>query len=109
MGGGDLFARDYGTEDHSGVTCPFSVCPVSKRYEGEKIFCVRPYVQESTVWIPALSAVGAGFAIGLAAIGSGVGQVRQRHHEGGVRRGRIVSSARLVQPNQGHVHEPSSR
>nr|AAW80672.1 chloroplast ATPH isoform 2 [Heterocapsa triquetra] len=26
------------------------------------------------VWIPALSAVGAGFAIGLAAIGSGVGQ-----------------------------------
>merc|ERR1712094_166890 len=29
---------------------------------------------ESGVWIPALSAVGAGFAIGLAAIGSGVGQ-----------------------------------
>eukprot|EP00933_Yihiella_yeosuensis_P063952 TRINITY_DN67228_c0_g1_i1.p1 TRINITY_DN67228_c0_g1~~TRINITY_DN67228_c0_g1_i1.p1 ORF type:complete len:170 (+),score=33.83 TRINITY_DN67228_c0_g1_i1:78-512(+) len=29
---------------------------------------------ESSVWIPALSAVGAGFAIGLAAIGSGVGQ-----------------------------------
>ncbi|CAE8588131.1 unnamed protein product [Polarella glacialis] len=28
----------------------------------------------SAVWIPALSAVGAGFAIGLAAIGSGVGQ-----------------------------------
>ncbi|CAE8625786.1 unnamed protein product [Polarella glacialis] len=28
----------------------------------------------SSVWIPALSAVGAGFAIGLAAIGSGVGQ-----------------------------------
>merc|ERR1712241_1447088 len=27
-----------------------------------------------SVWIPALSAVGAGFAIGLAAIGSGVGQ-----------------------------------
>merc|ERR1712186_54466 len=26
------------------------------------------------VWIPALSAVGAGFAFGLAAIGSGVGQ-----------------------------------
>merc|ERR1719230_2471136 len=26
------------------------------------------------VWVPALSAVGAGFAIGLAAIGSGVGQ-----------------------------------
>ena len=26
------------------------------------------------VWIPALSAIGAGFAIGLAAIGSGVGQ-----------------------------------
>ena len=31
-------------------------------------------LQESSVWIPALSAVGAGFAIGLAAIGSGVGQ-----------------------------------
>ena len=29
---------------------------------------------EGAVWIPALSAVGAGFAIGLAAIGSGVGQ-----------------------------------
>merc|ERR1711862_426221 len=29
---------------------------------------------EGQVWIPALSAVGAGFAIGLAAIGSGVGQ-----------------------------------
>merc|ERR1719479_2400 len=27
-----------------------------------------------SIWIPALSAVGAGFAIGLAAIGSGVGQ-----------------------------------
>ena len=26
------------------------------------------------MWIPALSAIGAGFAIGLAAIGSGVGQ-----------------------------------
>eukprot|EP00929_Paragymnodinium_shiwhaense_P050843 TRINITY_DN2560_c1_g1_i1.p1 TRINITY_DN2560_c1_g1~~TRINITY_DN2560_c1_g1_i1.p1 ORF type:complete len:144 (+),score=39.53 TRINITY_DN2560_c1_g1_i1:67-498(+) len=30
--------------------------------------------EEGSVWIPALSAVGAGFAIGLAAIGSGVGQ-----------------------------------
>merc|ERR1712003_204758 len=29
---------------------------------------------DGQVWIPALSAVGAGFAIGLAAIGSGVGQ-----------------------------------
>merc|ERR1712014_481094 len=29
---------------------------------------------EGQVWVPALSAVGAGFAIGLAAIGSGVGQ-----------------------------------
>jgi F-type H+-transporting ATPase subunit c len=29
---------------------------------------------EGSVWVPALSAVGAGFAIGLAAIGSGVGQ-----------------------------------
>ncbi|KAL9139806.1 ATP synthase subunit delta [Amphidinium carterae] len=29
---------------------------------------------DGSVWIPALSAVGAGFAIGLAAIGSGVGQ-----------------------------------
>merc|ERR1712008_22225 len=27
-----------------------------------------------SVWIPALSAVGAGFAIGLAAVGSGVGR-----------------------------------
>ncbi|OLQ06721.1 ATP synthase subunit c, chloroplastic [Symbiodinium microadriaticum] len=30
--------------------------------------------QDGAVWIPALSAIGAGFAIGLAAIGSGVGQ-----------------------------------
>jgi len=32
------------------------------------------HAAEGAVWIPALSAVGAGFAIGLAAIGSGVGQ-----------------------------------
>ncbi|CAK0837187.1 unnamed protein product [Prorocentrum cordatum] len=32
------------------------------------------HAEGSSVWIPALSAVGAGFAIGLAAIGSGVGQ-----------------------------------
>eukprot|EP00929_Paragymnodinium_shiwhaense_P046764 TRINITY_DN2379_c0_g1_i10.p2 TRINITY_DN2379_c0_g1~~TRINITY_DN2379_c0_g1_i10.p2 ORF type:complete len:141 (+),score=39.24 TRINITY_DN2379_c0_g1_i10:79-501(+) len=32
------------------------------------------HADEGSVWIPALSAVGAGFAIGLAAIGSGVGQ-----------------------------------
>ena len=30
--------------------------------------------KDGAVWIPALSAIGAGFAIGLAAIGSGVGQ-----------------------------------
>merc|ERR1711975_28692 len=32
------------------------------------------HAADGSVWIPALSAVGAGFAIGLAAIGSGVGQ-----------------------------------
>ncbi|CAE7661147.1 atpE, partial [Symbiodinium necroappetens] len=32
------------------------------------------YAEDGAVWIPALSAIGAGFAIGLAAIGSGVGQ-----------------------------------
>ncbi|CAJ1433116.1 unnamed protein product [Effrenium voratum] len=32
------------------------------------------FAEEGSVWIPALSAIGAGFAIGLAAIGSGVGQ-----------------------------------
>merc|ERR1719445_689817 len=32
------------------------------------------HADEGSVWVPALSAVGAGFAIGLAAIGSGVGQ-----------------------------------
>jgi len=32
------------------------------------------HAAEGSEWIPALSAVGAGFAIGLAAIGSGVGQ-----------------------------------
>merc|ERR1719293_454192 len=32
------------------------------------------HAAETSVWIPALSAVGAGYAIGLAAIGSGVGQ-----------------------------------
>eukprot|EP00414_Alexandrium_minutum_P000259 CAMPEP_0113841692 /NCGR_PEP_ID=MMETSP0328-20130328/12298_1 /TAXON_ID=39455 /ORGANISM="Alexandrium minutum" /LENGTH=92 /DNA_ID=CAMNT_0000810489 /DNA_START=96 /DNA_END=370 /DNA_ORIENTATION=- /assembly_acc=CAM_ASM_000350 len=31
------------------------------------------HAEGGSVWIPALSAVGAGFAIGLAAIGSGVG------------------------------------
>merc|ERR1719275_585436 len=35
---------------------------------------VAAHADGSSVWIPALSAVGAGFAIGLAAIGSGVGQ-----------------------------------
>ncbi|OLQ06705.1 ATP synthase subunit c, chloroplastic [Symbiodinium microadriaticum] len=32
------------------------------------------YAEDGAVWIPALSAIGAGFAIGLAAIGSGAGQ-----------------------------------
>eukprot|EP00413_Alexandrium_margalefii_P009988 CAMPEP_0204531308 /NCGR_PEP_ID=MMETSP0661-20131031/11099_1 /ASSEMBLY_ACC=CAM_ASM_000606 /TAXON_ID=109239 /ORGANISM="Alexandrium margalefi, Strain AMGDE01CS-322" /LENGTH=148 /DNA_ID=CAMNT_0051537457 /DNA_START=73 /DNA_END=519 /DNA_ORIENTATION=+ len=32
------------------------------------------HAEGGSVWVPALSAVGAGFAIGLAAIGSGVGQ-----------------------------------
>ena len=32
------------------------------------------HAADGSVWIPALSAIGAGFAIGLAAIGSGVGQ-----------------------------------
>ena len=32
------------------------------------------FAEGGSVWVPALSAVGAGFAIGLAAIGSGVGQ-----------------------------------
>merc|ERR1712050_583703 len=32
------------------------------------------HADTGSIWIPALSAVGAGFAIGLAAIGSGVGQ-----------------------------------
>merc|ERR1712024_335206 len=32
------------------------------------------HADQGSIWIPALSAVGAGFAIGLAAIGSGVGQ-----------------------------------
>ena len=32
------------------------------------------FADGGSVWVPALSAVGAGFAIGLAAIGSGVGQ-----------------------------------
>merc|ERR1719436_2059775 len=32
------------------------------------------HAAEGAVWVPALSAVGAGFAIGLAAISSGVGQ-----------------------------------
>ncbi|CAE7201377.1 atpH, partial [Symbiodinium sp. CCMP2456] len=32
------------------------------------------HAEDGAVWIPALSAIGAGFAIGLAAIGSGVGQ-----------------------------------
>eukprot|EP00416_Gambierdiscus_australes_P032719 CAMPEP_0171089684 /NCGR_PEP_ID=MMETSP0766_2-20121228/27280_1 /TAXON_ID=439317 /ORGANISM="Gambierdiscus australes, Strain CAWD 149" /LENGTH=111 /DNA_ID=CAMNT_0011547585 /DNA_START=55 /DNA_END=387 /DNA_ORIENTATION=- len=32
------------------------------------------HAEGESVWVPALSAVGAGFAIGLAAIGSGVGQ-----------------------------------
>ncbi|CAE7182971.1 atpE, partial [Symbiodinium pilosum] len=32
------------------------------------------HAEGGAVWIPALSAIGAGFAIGLAAIGSGVGQ-----------------------------------
>mmetsp|Transcript_95799 Transcript_95799/g.222093 ORF Transcript_95799/g.222093 Transcript_95799/m.222093 type:complete len:146 (-) Transcript_95799:93-530(-) len=35
---------------------------------------VVAHADEGSVWVPALSAVGAGFAIGLAAIGSGVGQ-----------------------------------
>ena len=43
----------------------------------ESTFRVRRDIgfrKDGAVWIPALSAIGAGFAIGLAAIGSGVGQ-----------------------------------
>eukprot|EP00441_Pelagodinium_beii_P008188 CAMPEP_0197703522 /NCGR_PEP_ID=MMETSP1338-20131121/125478_1 /TAXON_ID=43686 ORGANISM="Pelagodinium beii, Strain RCC1491" /NCGR_SAMPLE_ID=MMETSP1338 /ASSEMBLY_ACC=CAM_ASM_000754 /LENGTH=203 /DNA_ID=CAMNT_0043287419 /DNA_START=58 /DNA_END=669 /DNA_ORIENTATION=- len=62
---------------------------------------------ESAVWIPALSAVGAGFAIGLAAIGSGVGQ--------GIASGRCIdgisrqpeaaalSAAAMVAPTAAHA------
>ncbi|CAE8588540.1 unnamed protein product, partial [Polarella glacialis] len=41
---------------------------------GDPLSLAQAATEGSAVWIPALSAVGAGFAIGLAAIGSGVGQ-----------------------------------
>ncbi|CAE7189571.1 atpH, partial [Symbiodinium sp. KB8] len=71
------------------------------------------HAEDGAVWIPALSAIGAGFAIGLAAIGSGVGAARiteqvelqdaaqtlfidDRNVVDGVREDSVVSSARVL-------------
>ena len=50
------------------------------------------------MWIPALSAIGAGFAIGLAAIGSGVGQAGRglECHILGLLRIRVLGSLRFI-------------
>ena len=55
----------------------------------------------SSVWIPALSAVGAGFAIGLAAIGSGVGQgiASGRCIDGISRQPEVADDLRLEDPD----------
>ncbi|CAE7288727.1 atpE, partial [Symbiodinium natans] len=53
------------------------------------------HAEDGAVWIPALSAIGAGFAIGLAAIGSGVGQ--------GIASGRCIDGiSRQPEATEGH-------
>merc|ERR1712066_273913 len=60
----------YNARDESS---PLSLSDTLDKYD-----MIQPWSAEGSadgqVWIPALSAVGAGFAIGLAAIGSGLGQ-----------------------------------
>eukprot|EP00439_Symbiodinium_sp_Y106_P050529 s552_g6.t1 len=57
------------------------------------------HAEDGAVWIPALSAIGAGFAIGLAAIGSGVGQgiASGRCIDGISRQPEVADDLRFVQ------------
>mmetsp|Transcript_10680 Transcript_10680/g.20044 ORF Transcript_10680/g.20044 Transcript_10680/m.20044 type:complete len:141 (-) Transcript_10680:66-488(-) len=61
-------ARTVSTPVHASNTLPATAALSAALMPG------AAYADEGSVWIPALSAIGAGFAIGLAAIGSGVGQ-----------------------------------
>ncbi|CAE8708083.1 unnamed protein product [Polarella glacialis] len=58
----------------SSVSAPVIALPMAALSAAALVTPTIAYADDSSVWIPALSAVGAGFAIGLAAIGSGVGQ-----------------------------------
>ncbi|CAE8616972.1 unnamed protein product [Polarella glacialis] len=58
----------------SAVSAPVIALPTAALSAAALVTPTVAYADDSSVWIPALSAVGAGFAIGLAAIGSGVGQ-----------------------------------
>merc|ERR1712066_541046 len=57
-------ARNVGSMSTAAASAAALAAPMAAHADGGS----------SSIWIPALSAVGAGFAIGLAAIGSGVGQ-----------------------------------
>jgi len=59
------------------VPAPRPTVPMSMPAAASAAVMMTPamaHADGGAVWVPALSAVGAGFAIGLAAIGSGVGQ-----------------------------------
>eukprot|EP00441_Pelagodinium_beii_P045392 CAMPEP_0197619602 /NCGR_PEP_ID=MMETSP1338-20131121/600_1 /TAXON_ID=43686 ORGANISM="Pelagodinium beii, Strain RCC1491" /NCGR_SAMPLE_ID=MMETSP1338 /ASSEMBLY_ACC=CAM_ASM_000754 /LENGTH=139 /DNA_ID=CAMNT_0043188597 /DNA_START=72 /DNA_END=491 /DNA_ORIENTATION=- len=56
------------------VSRPATGLPTAAASAAALVAPTAAFAAEDSVWIPALSAVGAGFAIGLAAIGSGVGQ-----------------------------------
>jgi len=56
------------------VETPVSRLPTAAISAAAVVAPTAAHADEGSIWIPALSAVGAGFAIGLAAIGSGVGQ-----------------------------------
>eukprot|EP00933_Yihiella_yeosuensis_P070382 TRINITY_DN782_c0_g1_i1.p1 TRINITY_DN782_c0_g1~~TRINITY_DN782_c0_g1_i1.p1 ORF type:complete len:141 (-),score=31.49 TRINITY_DN782_c0_g1_i1:101-523(-) len=56
------------------VSAPAPTLPTAALSAAALVAPTAAHAAEGSVWIPALSAVGAGFAIGLAAIGSGVGQ-----------------------------------
>nr|ABV22122.1 chloroplast ATP synthase subunit C [Alexandrium tamarense] len=56
------------------VQAPAAQLPTAALSAAAMVLPTAAHAEGGSVWIPALSAVGAGFAIGLAAIGSGVGQ-----------------------------------
>merc|ERR550525_1183904 len=71
---GGAFVAPAGHSAAAEVSAPVAKLPAATLGTAALAMPAVAHADEGSVWVPALSAVGAGFAIGLAAIGSGVGQ-----------------------------------